>query len=88
MALASPGSAWNEVFSLVWNRGVKGQSSLMGLSLAASQKLRGFTKFTQLHVVTSQFVMFIPSALRARIEDGTGSRHVNWKKLSIKSLVR
>ena len=36
--LASPGSAWNEVFALVWNRGVKGQSSLMSLflSLAAS----------------------------------------------------
>ena len=32
----------------------------------------GFTKFTQLHVVTSQFVMFISCALRARIEDGTG----------------
>ena len=28
----------------------------------------GFTKFTQLHVVTSQFVMLIPCALRARIE--------------------
>ena len=36
---------------------------------------RGFTKFTQLHVVTSQFVMVIPCALRARIEDRTGSRH-------------
>ena len=34
----------------------------------------GFTKFTQLHEVTSQFVMFICCALRARIEDGTGSR--------------
>ena len=34
----------------------------------------GFTKFTQLHVVTSQFVMFISCALRARIKDGTGSR--------------
>ena len=42
----------------------------------------GFTKFTQLHVVTSQFVMFIPCALRARIEDGTGSRHVNWTRRS------
>ena len=30
----------------------------------------------QLHVVTSQFVMFISCALRARIEYGTGSRHV------------
>ena len=37
--------------------------------------LQGFTKFTQLHVVTSQFVMVIPCALRARIEDRTGSRH-------------
>ena len=38
---------------------------------------QGFTKFTrtQLHVVTSQFVMAWVSALRARIEDGTGSRH-------------
>ena len=36
----------------------------------------GFTKFT--HVVTSHFVMFIPCALHAWIEDGTGSRHVNW----------
>ena len=34
----------------------------------------GFTKFTQLHVVTSQFVMFISCALRVWIEDGTGSR--------------
>ena len=33
----------------------------------------GFTKFTQLHEVTSQFVMFISCALCARIEDGTGS---------------
>ena len=39
---------------------------------------RGCTKFTQLHVVTSQFVMFISCALRARIEAGTGSRHVKW----------
>ena len=38
----------------------------------------GFTKFTQFNVVTSQIVMFIPCALRTRIEDGTGSRHVNW----------
>ena len=37
----------------------------------------GCTKFTQLHVVTSQFVMFISCALLARIEAGTGSRHVN-----------
>ena len=36
---------------------------------------QGFTKFTQLHVVTSQFVMVIPCALCARIEDRTGSRH-------------
>ena len=35
---------------------------------------QGFTKFTQLHVVTSQFVMVIPCALRAQIEDRTGSR--------------
>ena len=35
----------------------------------------GFTKFTQLHMVTSQFVMVWVSALRARIEDRTGSRH-------------
>ena len=42
----------------------------------------GFTKFTQLHVVTSQFVMFIPCALRVRIEDGIGSRHVNWTRRS------
>ena len=35
----------------------------------------GFTKFTQLHVVTSQFVMVIPCTLRAWIEDRTGSRH-------------
>ena len=40
--------------------------------------ITGCTKFTQLHVVTSQFVMFISCALRARIEAGTGSRHVNW----------
>ena len=32
--VGSPGSAWNEVFPLVWNRGVKGQSSLMSLSLS------------------------------------------------------
>ena len=38
------------------------------------QVSRGFTKFTQLHVVTSQFVMFISCALRARMEDRTGSR--------------
>ena len=38
----------------------------------------GCTKFTQLLVVTSQFVMFISCAMRARIEAGTGSRHVNW----------
>ena len=44
---------------------------------------RGFTKFTQLHVVTSQFVMFIPCALRARIEDGTGSRHTT-RRSSVK----
>ena len=37
--------------------------------------VKGFTKFTQLHVVTSQFVMVISCALRARIEDRTGSRH-------------
>ena len=35
----------------------------------------GFTKFTQLHVVTSQFVMVISCALHVRIEDRTGSRH-------------
>ena len=35
----------------------------------------GFTKFTQLHVVTSQFVMVILCALCAQIEDRTGSRH-------------
>ena len=40
----------------------------------------GFTNFTQLPVVTSQFLMFIPCALRVRIEDGTGSRHVNWTR--------
>ena len=49
---------------------------------AGASYFRGFTKFTQLHVVTSQFVMFIPCALRARIEDGTGSRHVNWTRRS------
>ena len=38
-------------------------------------KLVGFTKFTQLCVVTSQFVMAWVNALRARIEDRTGSRH-------------
>ena len=31
--------------------------------------LLGFTKFTKLHVVTSQFVMVITCALCARIED-------------------
>ena len=35
-----------------------------------------FTKFTQLDVVTSQFVMFIPCALCMWIENGTGFRHV------------
>ena len=40
---------------------------------------KGFTKFTQLHVVTSQFVMIIPCALPARIEDRTGSRHDSWR---------
>ena len=41
---------------------------------AELQSQTGLTKFTQLHVVTSSFVMFIPCALRARIEGGTGSR--------------
>ena len=36
----------------------------------------GFTKFTQLHVVTSQF--YFLRIARARIEAGTGSRYVNW----------
>ena len=40
---------------------------------------RGFTKFTQLHVVTSQFVMITPCALPARIEDRTESRHDSWR---------
>ena len=39
--------------------------------------VRSAIEFTQLDVVTSQFVMFIPCALHARIKDGTGSRHVN-----------
>ena len=43
-------------------------------SRTASYSGKGFTKFTQLHVVTSQFVMFISCALRVRIEDGTGAR--------------
>ena len=38
------------------------------------QGVGGFTKLTQLHVVTSQFVMFISCALHAWIEDGTRSR--------------
>jgi len=47
----------------------------MESSMTSSSALEGFTKFTQLHVVTPQFVMVIPCALRARIEDRTGSRH-------------
>ena len=43
--------------------------------IAKHEAERGFTKFTQLHVVTSQFVMVIPCALRAQIEDRTGSAH-------------
>ena len=31
----------------------------------------------QLRVVMSEFVMFIPFALRTWIKDGTGFRHVN-----------
>ena len=42
----------------------------------------GCTKFTQLHVVTSQIVMFISCASRARNEAGTGSRHVNCSTLT------
>ena len=49
----------------------------MELSSEGASEVR-FTKFAQLHVVTSQFVMFIPCALDALIEAGTGSRHVNW----------
>ena len=52
----------------------------LGTRLAhASMSRTGFTKFTQLHVVTSQFVMIIPCALPARIEDRTGSRHDSWR---------
>ena len=41
-------------------------------------QLKGFTKF---HVVTSQPVMFISCALRARIKDGTGFRQVTVEPL-------
>ena len=43
--------------------------------LITPMKFEGFTKFTQLRVVTSQFVIIIPCALHARIEDRTRSRH-------------
>ena len=46
------------------------------------QVRKGFTKFTQLHVVTSQFVMVIPCALRVQIEDGTGSSPLQGKLLN------
>ena len=36
----------------------------------------GFSKFTQLHVMTSQFIMLNLGSLRVGIEDKTGSRHV------------
>ena len=49
-------------------------------SQAVSKNSWGFTKFTQLHVVTSRFVMFISCVLRARIDDGTGS---NYPKSSV-----
>ena len=48
---------------------------VIATSFTADGVQTGFTKFTQLHVVTSQFVMVWVSALRARIEDRTGSRH-------------
>ena len=59
-----PGSAVNSFIDLGEFGAMKTLSSRMG-----------FTKFTQLHVVTSQFVMVITCALRVRIEDRTGSRH-------------
>ena len=52
-----------------------------GMGERLTYGIMGITKFTQLHVVTSQFVMFIPCALCAWIEDGTGSRHVQYKSL-------
>ena len=50
--------------------------------IAKREAERGFTKFTQLHVVTSQFVMVIPCALHVQIEDRTGSTH-GGKQLAI-----
>ena len=46
-------------------------------SFPSSEKAGGgslSSPMAQLHVVTSQFVMFISCALRARIENGMGSR--------------
>ena len=57
------------------NRYTIGGAGVRGFEAADYPCMKGFTKFTQLHVVTSQFVMIISCALRARIEDRTGSRH-------------
>ena len=53
------------------------QHHRLGAEIGSEREARGFTKFTQLHEVTSQFVMFISCALRAQMEDGTGSRPDN-----------
>ena len=52
MALASPGSAWNEDFALVWNCGVKGQSLLM--SFIEFPRLGTYGGYRVLHILAER----------------------------------
>ena len=68
---------WRRGFAIdlrVRNNHVHNADHVTQLNQVGELVFWGFTKFTQLHEVTSQFVTFISCALRAQIEDGTGSR--------------